>query len=569
MPIVTIDSLNPLLLLAIIVTAGAAGTSLARLIRIPAITGQVVAGALLGHFVIPSIDAASVLQPLSTFAMGLIAVSVGGHLSYGRIRTALRRIVGIAILESVLTAVTVSAAVFYFTQSESVALLMGSIAVATAPATTFALIRETHAKGTFVKTLLSVVALDNIFCIMLFSFVLSIVGDVIQHSDREVQISAALIHAGEQFAGALVLGCVAGVFVEMAVGRVRSNDFGVVCASILVSTGASTYVGLNPLLTSLFLGVYLGNRSARTERQLNTLSVLEDPLYLCFFTLAGTALHVDSLAEAGPLVAAYFVARAAGKTVGPLAGGALLRVSQRIYTNVAIGLWPQAGVAIGLIVLLESDSRLPVSMAPLIGTVVLAAVTVNEIVGPFCTRAALRRSRETGRDRPRLVEFLEEEHILMDITAEDRWDALKQLCAFYARVYRCTRAEAQAIEATVLERERELTTAIGLGAAIPHGRIPEGEGIRGVLGISREGVDFEASDGQPVHLMMLIVTPAEHEQRHLEVMSSLVGMVSNEAIRERLTAAIDANDAWEIIEDKEARPYNYFLEEQEDDSQTD
>ncbi len=549
-----------------IVSAGAIGTWAARIVRVPAITGQVVSGALLGFFVIPDLDAAARLQPLSTFAMGLIAVAVGGHLSYRRIQTALRRIVGIAVLESLFTAVAVSATVFYFTNSESIALLMGSIAIATAPATTFALIRETHAKGTFVKTLLSVVALDNIFCIMSFSFVLAIVGDVVHDSDRNVHVASALLHAGEQFAGALILGCVAGVFIEMAVARIRSNDFGVVCAAILVCTGASTFIGLNPLLTSLFLGVYLGNRSVRTERQLNTLAVLEAPLYLCFFTLAGTALHLNSLAEAGPLVAGYLVARAAGKSLGTILGGRVLQVSQRIYSNVAIALWPQAGVAIGLVVLLESDTTLPEGMAPLIGTVVLAAVTVNEIIGPFFTRGALHRSREADRDRPRLVEFLEEEHILMDLVAKDRWEALKQLSAFYAKVYRCTPREAGLIEASVLEREREMTTAIGLGAAIPHGRIPEGEGIKGVFAISREGVDFEANDGQLVHLMMLIVTPRDHEQRHLEVMASLVSMISNEAIRERLAVAIDANDAWEIIEDKEARPYNYFLEEQEDES---
>jgi len=561
----SIEVMNPLLLLAVIVAAGAAGACLARMVRIPAITGHVVAGALLGYFVIPDIDAASELQPLSTFAMGLIAVTVGGHLSYRRIRTALKRIVGIAVMESITTAVLVSTTIYFFTRSEVIALLMGSIAVATAPATTFALIRETHAKGTFVKTLLSVVALDNIFCVMLFSFVLAIVGDVVEDAGNTVQIGTAVFHAGQQFAGALILGCAAGLFVELAISRIRGNDFGVVCAAILVCTGGPALLGLNPLLTSLFLGVYLGNRSARTERQLNTLTVLESPLYLCFFTLAGTALHLDSLAMAGPLVGAYLIARAAGKSIGALMGGRLLQVSDRIYTNVAIGLWPQAGVAIGLVVLLESDTRLQQTMAPLIGTVILSAVTLNEIIGPFFTRGALHRSREAGRDRPRLVEFLEEEHILMDVEAEDQWEALKQMSAFYAKVYRCTPGEAAAIELSVIEREREMTTAIGLGAAIPHGRIADGEGIKGVLGISREGIDFGAVDGHPVHLMMLIVTPSDHEQRHLDVMGGLVAMVSNEVVRERLTAAIDANDAWEIIEGEEARPYNYFLEEQEDE----
>lgn len=561
---IAMESMNPLLLLAVIVVAGACGTWAARLVHVPAITGQVVSGALLGFYVIPGIDAAKELQPLSTFAMGLIAVAVGGHLSYRRVRTAMRRIVGIAVVESLLSATAVSITIFFITNSEVIALLMGSIAVATAPATTFALIRETRAKGTFVKTLLSVVAIDNIICIMLFSFVLAIVGDVFENPDGDVRVATAVGHAAVQFVGALILGFGAGALVELAATRVRGNDFGIVAAAILVCAGASMFLGLNPLLANLFLGVYLGNRSVKTERKLNALSVMEDPLYLCFFTLAGTALHVDSLTEAGWLVTLYLAARAAGKSLGALAGGRVLNVSPRIYTNVAIALWPQAGVAIGLVVLLEGDARIPEGMAPLIGTVVLAAVTVNEVIGPFFTRGALHRSREAGLDRPRLVEFLEEEHILMDITASDRWDALKQLSRFYAKAYRCTPAEASEIETSVLDRERDLTTAIGLGAAIPHGRIVEGEGIRGVLGISRNGVEWEAPDGEPVHIMMLIVTPTDHEQRHLEVMSSLVSMISEQDIRDRLVVARDANDAWEIIEDEEARPYNYFFEDQEE-----
>jgi mannitol/fructose-specific phosphotransferase system IIA component (Ntr-type) len=157
---------------------------------------------------------------------------------------------------------------------------------------------------------------------------------------------------------------------------------------------------------------------------------------------------------------------------------------------------------------------------------------------------------------------------MMNLSAKDRWDALKQLSTFYSQVYGCTPAEAKEIEESVMERERDMTTAIGLGAAIPHGRIAEGEGIRGVLAISRDGIDFDAPDGGPVHLIMLIVTPTEHEQRHLEVMSSLVGMISDNAIRERLVVARDANDAWEIIEDEEARPYNYFLDELEEEHAT-
>ena len=82
------------------------------------------------------------------------------------------------------------------------------------------------------------------------------------------------------------------------------------------------------------------------------------------------------------------------------------------------------------------------------------------------------------------------------------------------------------------------------------------------MAISSEGVDFDAPDGKPVKLSVLIVTPQDHEKRHLEVLASLSSMISHEQVRTRLIAALDANDAWEVLESEESRSYNYFLEEE-------
>jgi len=119
---------------------------------------------------------------------------------------------------------------------------------------------------------------------------------------------------------------------------------------------------------------------------------------------------------------------------------------------------------------------------------------------------------------------------------------------------------------TIVEREKQHSTAIGHGAAIPHGRLDITDQVQGVLGISRKGIPFDAPDGEPAKLIMMIATPTEHEKHHLEVMAGLAGMVSDPVVRERLIAAIDPNDAWEIIEEMGARTYNYFLEDVEEDA---
>jgi len=187
-------------------------------------------------------------------------------------------------------------------------------------------------------------------------------------------------------------------------------------------------------------------------------------------------------------------------------------------------------------------------------------VTINEIVGPFFTKAALLRSKEAGRDRQRLVEFLAEEFITVDLQALDKWDAIRQMVAFLMRTHRVEHVSQEELYQSVAEREKEISTALGHGIAIPHGRIPKGPAIQGVMAICRDGVDFDAPDGELVKLLMLIVTPEDQKDMHLKVLASLSSMVADEAIRTRIIAAISPEDALEVIESEEARGYNDFLE---------
>ncbi len=558
--------MGPLLVFSIIILTGTAGGWLARSLRIPGITGNILAGVLLGSTVFHNVDAVVLLQPLSIFAMGLIAASVGGQLSYRRVHNALRRIVAIAVLEAVFGAVLVTLAIGLLYGDWPTAALLGSIAAATAPATTLALIRENRAKGTFVKTLLGAVALDNILCIMFFAFVATVVADFFAGQEAGLEFKGALLHTGVQLLGSLMIGIGLGYITERLVHHPRFHNFSTLFVAILLTSGVSSYIGLSPLLTALFFGVYLGNSSKEAEEQLNALEPIELLLYTCFFTLAGVSIHLGSLWTVGPMCLVYVIARFAGKAVGTAIGGVLSRSSRRIWTNISIGLVPQAGMAIGLVVLLEGDSRIPLGTSTLVATVVLAAVTINEIIGPFFTRAALKRAKEAGLDRPRLMEFMQEEFIVTNLHANDKWELLRKLTDFFVRTHNLPPDQRNTIYETVEKRERDMSTAIGQGTAIPHGRVEAGTAVQGVLGICREGVDFDAPDGQPVKLVMLIVTPKEHEQRHLEVMAGLASLLSNEVVRERLIAAIDANDAWEIIESEEGRSYNYFLEEAEEET---
>lgn len=518
------------------------------------------------------VDVVRLLQPLSTFAISLIAVTAGGHFSYRRLHNAMRRILFIAFFEVsfavILVYLALSMAPVDWPLGEAwpIVLVLSVLAASTAPATSVALIRESHAKGPTVKTLLAVVSVDSSLCIVLFAFVHSLLAAYYEHGQVAIGLSEGLLDSARQLIGSAALGIVLGAITSQLFDRHRFHNFSTVLVAILFATGISSLFGLSALLTCLTYGAFLANTTRSNERQLDALEPIEPLLYTVFFTLSGIGIHLDLLWVAGLPCAFYVLARGFGKSLGALTGAILARCSKRIVRSIPLGFMPQAGVVLGLAVVFEGDPRIPDEISSIVMTLVLASVTVNEIFGPFFTRTALVRANEVGLDRPRLVEFLDEEFILMDMKVEDKWDALRQLTDFYARTHRIGDERREAIYESVAAREKEHTTAVGRGAALPHGYVKEGSKIRGVMGICPDGVDFDAPDGQRVRLFVMIVTPQDHERRHLEVLASLSAMVADPVARSRLIASSNANEAWEVLESEAVHDFNYFLEAEEGDA---
>ncbi|MCC6143609.1 MAG: cation:proton antiporter [Candidatus Hydrogenedentes bacterium] len=563
--------MNPLLTLSVILLAGMAGGWAVKRIGLPGVTGYILAGVVIGPAALDFFqgrDITRALEPISTFAVALITMTVGSHLSYRRIHNALKRIAGIALVELAVTLLLVTLAMRAFGGLVPAyridwpsAFMLACIATPS-PASAIAVIRETRAKGTFCKTMLTVIAIDNIICIMLFTLVRTYMFGYYE-ADGAPGIGEALLQVGYRFGGSILLGCALGFATERLVLRPHVHDISVVVIALLLAVGLAGYANVSPLLTSLFLGIYLGNASNVAARQVAALEPIEILLFVAFFTVAGVSLHLSTVWEVGTLCLVYAAVRAFAKVAGAALGGWISSTSSRIWTNMGPALIPQASVSIGLVVVLSGDTRIPVEVTELITTLTLAVVTINEIIGPPLTRFALARAGEVNMDRRRLIEFLQEEYILTDLVAADKWEAIQKLTDFFGRTHNVPQGERQVLHDSIAAREGEFSTAIGLGAAIPHGRFEDGEGISGVLAISREGIPWDAPDGQPVRLLMLVVTPHGQEREHLEVMASLASMISDEVIRTRLVAAIDANDAWEVIEGKETANYNYFLDQPE------
>jgi len=566
LPLWGFEEVGPLLLLSIVLVVGGVAGRIAARFHIPAVTGNILAGVIIGPSFLGLVDGMHTAESfgvLSNFAMGIIAVAVGGQLSYSRIHNAKRRILTMSFCEITGAMVLVFLVSYWLGAAIPVCILLATISCETAAATTLAVVRESRAKGPFVKTVLSTLAIDNILCVVFFAFAVSMLSEY--YGEGAGSWPLALAQVFWQLGGALLVGVCIGRVTDILARRssfLGWSDFSVVFVAILLCTGLGNVIQVSPLLTSLFFGVYLANASADTEKLIRVLSPIEPLLFIAFFTVAGASLHLNTLQEVGLLCAGYVVARIVGKGLGSAVGGAVSRSSSRIWSTMPLALAPQAGLAIGLVVLLDADPNLPVMIKEEVTVIILAAVTINEIIGPFMTRYALRRSKEAGLDRPRLVEFVQEEYIVTPLKAKDKWEAIDKLVQFCGSVHHLRAPDRSSLRESVIERERDTPTGIGKGVAIPHGRIERGDDIKGVLGILEDPVDWDGPDGEFVRLVMLVATPRDQEAKHLEVLQCLAAICSDERVRHQLFDAEDANEAWEVIEAEETPNYNYFLEDE-------
>ncbi|MCP5060640.1 MAG: PTS transporter subunit EIIA [bacterium] len=557
------------MLLATVLVVGTLLGWTAQRLGLPTVTGQIVAGVALGPSVLDLFDEASVadLAPLTHFALALIGVTVGAHLNVRRLRNAGRRLLWLLLAEAIITPLVVAGLILGLTEATSlVAILLATLAVSTAPATVIALVRETRSKGVFVKTLVAAVAINNMSCIFLFE-VARAAGRTMGGEGELLAVPAMEIVAASlsQIGQAILIGAGMAMLHHVLTLRVlrseRITTLSVV--TLLLTFGLASYASVSPLAACLALGVVQTNLNPSRDRLVDSVFADFEPVILCvFFTLAGMHLSLDHAAAGGLVAFVFVVARSAGKLLSASAAMALAGATERVRNNLGMALLPQAGVAVGLVILIQNDSAFAAT-SELFTAVVLTAVTINEIIGPITTRIALRRSGEIGKDRARLVDFLQEENIVTGLHADSMEDAIGQMVDLLISSHHLTGVDREELRSSVLEREALVSTCLGEGLAVPHGELPEGFGMLGVMGLSAEGLPFPTPDNRLVHCVVLLATPAGERDRHLEVLAALARTLGGDPVmRQQLYFVDTPAHACEILHGEDTEMFNYFLGEE-------
>jgi PTS system fructose-specific IIC component len=557
---------GPLLTLALIILFGVAFGEFARILRLPSITGQIVAGIMLGRsgFDLFGEESLAGLEPLTNFALGLIAVTVGAHLNVRRLRNAGRRLVFLLLTESTITPTVVFLALWLIAgASVSESLLFATVAIATAPATTVALVKETRSKGVFVKTLIAAVALNNLVCLVLFEVARSVttewqLGNPASAIDWQIPAGQLLIAAGIGGSAAIAMD----MMNRVVVGKQRLATLAV--AALVLTSGLATTFNVSPMLACLFLGVIQTNITpSRSQLVDSTFSDFEPAILTVFFTLAGMHMSIDHATTAGVVAGLLFGARIIGKLLAANIAMRLANATQRVRDNLGLALIPQAGVAVGLVVVLQGDPAFA-GLAEQFTAVVLTVVTANEIFGPLLTRYSLERAGETNRDRVRLIDFLQEEHIVVDFLAESKTKSIEKLVDLLINTHELPGVERDVLLKSVLDREAEASTCLGGGLSVPHGILPGSLPMVGVMAISRAGLHFDTPDGRPVHCMVLLGTSSEEQERHLQVLATLARNIGTDhAFQEQLFNATSPAHAYDILHGEESEDFNYFLEDRD------
>lgn len=396
--------MNELASLGVILLLALLAGHVVKYLRVPEVTGYILAGVLLGPAGIALIthETLQSLQVFSEVALGLILFAIGSVFELERFQRLGRRLATLTAVESLLAAFFVTAGLLALGQPIIVALLLGVIAMETAAASTLMVMRECNADGPLTETLSGIIALNNIFCLTGFLIVTAgfdLFREVSQGGLALEVIYRSIYPLIWQLIGSVALGFVVGVLLAAWSSQVMEHGEMLILliGAILLAVGAAQLLDLSPLLATLAVGATMVNLSSESRRIFSALGQTDPPLYAIFFVIAGADLNVALLPSLGLIGLVYVLGRAGGKLLGTLVATRRVAPEPVVRRYLGYAILSQAGLAVGL--LLAINRRYP-ELAPVITTVVLGAVTVFELVGPISARYALVQSGESKPQPP-------------------------------------------------------------------------------------------------------------------------------------------------------------------------
>lgn len=401
-----------LISLSIALIAGLLLSRLAKLVKLPAVTAYLIAGVLIGPYMLGSFnikglgiiyEELELLKIISEVALGFIAFSMGSEFRLSQLKAIGKKATIIGVFQGIITCVVVDVALIIVhlirpdVISLEAAIILGAIATATAPAATVMVIKQYKAKGKLTDVLLPVVALDDAVGLVVFAVSFGIAKSM---GSNDVEVLNIILEPIIEVIISLLLGLIIGhIFNEVEKHfHSRSKRMSVVVTFVMLAVGLSSmkfevwdiHIGFSSLLTCMMLGTVFCNECDVSEELMNRADRWTSPILILFFVISGAELELSIFTQLSVVIVGvvYIASRTFGKLFGAGITSKLVKCDDNIVKYLGITLLPQAGVALGMALKateLGADGKI-------VRNITLFAVLIYEIIGPFLTKIALTKS---------------------------------------------------------------------------------------------------------------------------------------------------------------------------------
>lgn len=402
--------MNAMMTIGVLVLVGFLAGQLARLVRLPKVTGYILAGIAMNprlFHLVPE-DFATHADLVTNIALCFITFSVGGTLLYPQLKRLGKAILWITVLEAeaaflvviagfaLLSPLLGSAAAAWAGMLLPLSLLLGALASPTDPSATLAVVHEYNAKGEVSSTIMGVAAFDDAFGIINYSLAVGAAQVLVLHEG--FSLSSSVLRPLLSIAGSVAIGAAAGFVFNRVAAALKCESEGslivVVAGMLTLCFGIARALQCDELLSTMVMGCVVVNFNPCQEKIFRMLErYTEELIFVIFFTISGMQLDFAALFGALPLVLVFVALRAAGKFAGTMAGSGISKASPPVRRYTAFGLIPQGGIVIGLALMIKGNPAFHALSDTLIG-VVIGATVIHEIVGPILSETALKRAGE-------------------------------------------------------------------------------------------------------------------------------------------------------------------------------
>ena len=401
-----------LLSLSIALLAGILMSRVVKLFKLPAVTAYLIAGIIIGPFLLGSfnIDGIGItaseldgLRILSELALGFIAFAMGNEFRLSQLKKIGKNAAIIGVFQAVFTTIIVDIALiglhFIIPDKFSIeaAIVLASIATATAPAATLMVVKQYKAKGPVTDILLPVVALDDAVGLIIFAISFGIAKSI---GAGSVDIIGIVVEPLLEIVLSLALGAVLGLLFTLCekLFHSRSKRMAVTVTFVMMAVALSTlkfevfgiHVAFSSLLTCMMLGTVFCNICDFSEELMARADRWTAPILILFFVISGAELELSVFLDITIVLigVVYIIFRSLGKYFGATISAKMTKCDPNIVKYLGITLLPQAGVALGMAI---KASELGAD-GSIVRNITLFAVLIYEIVGPFLTKIALTKA---------------------------------------------------------------------------------------------------------------------------------------------------------------------------------